>query len=359
MLPPAVNSSRALKFPRHGARGIPPPLSFRRSAAEPRNLSSNGTRRNEAGDLGAQSLNSTDTTLAIPACSPARDDRAEGSVKGNTFPPYARHPERQRKISVSMVSKGKGSQYQWAGRRVPDPDMTSRVIHGMYRDSSPAAQNDRRGGKEARVDTGAAPCRQFKRSPEIPLQWRTRHSTSTVISTVGSGVEKSHSSIACAALRRETSRLCVNSTDTSPVIPACIPARDDRAAGSVKGNTFPPYTRHPERQRRISVSMVSEGKGSQYQWAGRRVPGTGMTGSRVTHGRYRDSSPAAQNDRRAGRSVPGPGMTGSRVIHGMYQDSSPAAQNDRRAGRKISGVLTTQKSGESFFRFTVFSCGFL
>ena len=122
---PAVNSSGDLKSPRNGARGIPPPLSFRRSAAEPRNLSSNGTRRNEAGDLGAQSLNSADTSLAIPACIPARDDRAAGSVKDNTFPPYTRHPERQRKISVSMVSEGKGSQYQWAGRRVPGPGMTN------------------------------------------------------------------------------------------------------------------------------------------------------------------------------------------------------------------------------------------
>ena len=40
-------------------------------------------------------------------------------------------------------------------------------------------------------NTGVLPCRQFKRSPEIPLQWRTRHSTSTVISTVGSGAPKS------------------------------------------------------------------------------------------------------------------------------------------------------------------------
>ena len=264
--------SGTLKFPRNGAHGIPPPLSFRRSAAEPRNLSSNGTRRNEAGDLGAQSLNSTDTTPAIPACSPARDDRAAGSVKDKAFPPYTRHPERQRRISVRMVSEGKSSQYQWAGRRVPGPDMTgSRVIHGMFRDSSPAAQNDRRGGKEARVDTGGVlPCCQLKGSPEIPPQWRTRYSTSTVISTVGSGVEKSHSSIACAALRREISRLCVNSTDTSPAIPACSPARDDRAAGSVKDKAFPPCTRHPERQQKISVSMVSEGKGSQYQWVGRK-----------------------------------------------------------------------------------------
>ncbi len=307
VLPPAVNSKGALKFPCNGARGIPPPLSFRpkRSGVEKSHSSiACAALRREISRL---CVNSADTSLSIPACSPARDDRAEGSVKGNTFPPCTRHPERQRKISVSVVSEGKGSQYQWAGRRVPGPGMTaSRVIHGMYRDSSPAAQNDRRGRKEAHVDTGdVLPCRQFKGSPEIPLQWRTRHSTSTVISTVGSGVEKSHSSIACAALRRETSRLCVNSTDTSPVIPACIPARDDRAAGSVKGNTFPPYTRHPERQRRISVSMVSEGKGSQYQWAGRRVPGTGMTGSRVTHGRYRDSSPVAQNDRRGGKECTG------------------------------------------------------
>ena len=71
----------------------------------------------ETGDLSTQSLNGTDTTPAIPACSPARDDRAAGSVKGNIFPPYTRHPERQRRISVSMVSEGKGSQYQWAGRK--------------------------------------------------------------------------------------------------------------------------------------------------------------------------------------------------------------------------------------------------
>ena len=263
----------------------------------------NSPCRIRTGDLSTQSLNSADTSLAIPACSPARDDRAAGSVKGNPFPPYTRHPERQRKISVSRVSEGKDSQYQWAGRRVPGPGMTgSRVIHGMFRDSSPAAQNDRRGGKEARVDTGdVLPCCQFKRSPEISPQWRTRHSNSTVISTVGSGVEKSHSSIVRAALRREISRLCVNSTDTTPAIPACSPARDDRAAGRVKDKAFPPYTRHPERQRRISVSMVSKGKGSQYQWAGRRVPGPGMTGSRAIHGMSRDSSPAAQNDRRGGK----------------------------------------------------------
>ena len=147
----------------------------------------------ETGDLGAQSLNSADTSLAIPACIPARDDRAAGGARGNTFPPCTRHPERQRKISVSMVSAGKDSQYQWAGRRVPGPGMTcSRVIHGRYRDSSPAAQNDRRVGEEARVDTGGVlPCRQFKGSPEIPPQWRTRYSTSTVISTVGSGAPKS------------------------------------------------------------------------------------------------------------------------------------------------------------------------
>ncbi len=99
-------------------------------------------------------------------------------------------------------------------------------------------------------------------------------------------------------MKQEISRLCVNSDDTTPAIPPCSPARDDRAAGSVKDKDFPPCTRHPERQRRISVSIVSEGKGSQYQWAGRRVPGPGMTGSRVIHGMYRDSSPAAQNDRR-------------------------------------------------------------
>ena len=189
---PAVNSSGALKSPRNGARGILPPLSFRRSAAEPRNLSSNGTCRNEAGDLGAQSLNSADTSPAIPACSPARDDRAAGSVKGNPFPPCTRHPERQRKISVSRVSEGKGSQYQSAGRSVPGLGMTgSRVILDRYRDSSPAAQNDRRDRKEARVDTGGVlPCCQLKRSPEIPPQWRTRHSTSTVISTEA---QQSHS----------------------------------------------------------------------------------------------------------------------------------------------------------------------
>ena len=56
-------------------------------------------------------------------------------------------------------------------------------------------------------NTGAAPCRQFKGSPEIPPQWRTRHSTPTVISTVGSGVEKSHSSIVQEAMRQEISRL--------------------------------------------------------------------------------------------------------------------------------------------------------
>ena len=150
MLPPAVNSSGALKSPRNGARGIPPPLSFRRSAAEPRNLSSNGTRRNEAGDLSTQSLNSADTSLAIPACSPARDDRAAGSVKDNTFPPYTRHPERQRRISVSRVSEGKGSQYQWAGRSVPGPGMTSsRVIHGRYRDSSPGVRMTGGAGRKA------------------------------------------------------------------------------------------------------------------------------------------------------------------------------------------------------------------
>ena len=240
----------------------------------------NSPCRIRTGDLSTQSLNSADTSLAIPACSPARDDRAAGSVKGNTFPPCTRHPERQRRISVSMVSEGKGSQYQWAGRRVPGPGMTSsRGIHGMYRDSSPAAQNDRRGGKEARVDTGGVlPCCHFKRSPEPSRNGARGIPPPLSFRAEGSGVEKSHSSIACAALRREISRLCVNSADTSLAIPACTPARDDRAAGSVKGNTFPPCTRHPERQRRISVSMVSEGKGSQYQWAGRRVPGPDMTG---------------------------------------------------------------------------------
>ena len=173
----------------------------------------------------------------------------------------------------------------------------------MFRDSSPAAQNDRRGGKEARVDTGdVLPCRQFKRNPEIPPHWRTRHSTSTVISTKAqrSG-EISLLNSMCGIETGDLSTQSLNSTDTSLAIPACSPARDDRAAGSVKGNTFPPYTRHPERQRRISVSRVSKGKGSQYQWAGRRVPGPGMTGSRAIHGMSLDSSPAAQNDRRGGR----------------------------------------------------------
>ena len=120
----------------------------------------------ETGDLSTQSLNSADTTPAIPACIPARDDRAAGGARGNTFPPYTRHPERQRRISVSMVSECKGSQYQWAGRRVPGPGMTgSRVIHGMYRDSSPAAQNDRRGGKES---TGPWHDRQQSHSRHVP-----------------------------------------------------------------------------------------------------------------------------------------------------------------------------------------------
>ena len=104
----------------------------------------------ETGDLSTQSLNGTDTTPAIPACSPARDDRAAGSVKGNIFPPYTRHPERQRRISVNTVSEGKGSQYQWAGRRVPGPDMTgSRVIHGRYRDSSPGVRMTGGAGRKA------------------------------------------------------------------------------------------------------------------------------------------------------------------------------------------------------------------
>ena len=128
----------------------------------------------ETGDLSTQSLNSADTSLAIPACTPARDDRAAGSVKHKAFPPYTRHPERQRRISVSMVSEGKGSQYQWAGRSVPGPGMTGGA------------------GRRVRVDTGGVlPCCQLKRSPEIPPQWRTRYSTSTVISTVGSGAPKS------------------------------------------------------------------------------------------------------------------------------------------------------------------------
>jgi hypothetical protein len=151
-------------------------------------------------------------------------------------------------------------------------------------------------------NTGAAPCRQCKRSPEIPPQWRTRYSTSTVISTVGSGAPKSHSSN--GTRRNEAGDLgaqSLNSADTSLAIPACIPARDDRAAGSVKGNTFPPCTRHPERQRKISVSRVSEDKASQYQWTGRRVPGPGMTGSRVIHGMYRDSSPGVRMTGGAGR----------------------------------------------------------
>ena len=120
-----------------------------------------------------------------------------------------------------------------------------------------------------------------------------------------------------AAMKQEISRLCVNSTDTTPAIPACSPARDDRAAGGARGNTFPPCTRHPERQRRISVSMVSEGKGSQYQWAGRRVPG--------------------------------PGMTGSRVIHGMYQDSSPGVRMTDGAGRKAGSVFVPPVRNERVF----------
>ena len=152
--------------PRNGARGILPPLSFRRSAAEPRNLTPQMVHAAMKQEISRLCVNSADTSLAIPACSPARDDRAAGSVKGNTFPPCTCHPERQRKISVSMVSEGKGSQYQWAGRRVPGPDMTgSRVIHGRYRDSSPAAQNDRRGGKER---TGPWHDRQQSHSRQVP-----------------------------------------------------------------------------------------------------------------------------------------------------------------------------------------------
>ena len=213
-------------------------------------------------------------------------------------------------------------------------------------------------------NTGAAPCRQFKGSPEIPPQWRTRRSTSTVISTVGSGAPKFHSSITRAALRREISRLCVNSADTSLAIPACSPARDDRAAGSVKGNTFPPYTRHPERQQKISVNTVSEGKGSQYQSAGRRVPGLGMTNTesftagteilrlrlRMTGGAGRAyvlilavscpaviSSGTLKFPRNGARGIPPPlsfRPKRSRVIIGKYRDSSPAAQNDRRGGKE-------------------------
>ena len=85
----------------------------------------NSPCRIRTGDLSTQSLNSADTSLAIPTCSPTRDDRAAGGARGNTFPPYTRHPERQRRISVNTVSEGKGSQYQWAGRSVPGPGMTN------------------------------------------------------------------------------------------------------------------------------------------------------------------------------------------------------------------------------------------
>lgn len=191
---PCRQFKRSPEIPHNGARGISPPLSFRRSAAEPRNLSSNGTRRNEAGDIGAQSLNSADTSLAIPACTPARDDRATGSVKDKAFPPYTRHTERQRKISVSVVSEGKGSQYQSAGRRVPGPDMTcSRVIIGKYRDSSPGVRMTGGAGRK-HVLILAVSCRQFKGSPKIPPQWRTRYSTSTVISSGGQRRNESYSS---------------------------------------------------------------------------------------------------------------------------------------------------------------------
>jgi hypothetical protein len=221
----------------------------------------------------------------------------------------------------------------------------SRVIHDRYRDSSPAAQNDRRDRKEARVDTGGVlPCCQLKRSPEIPPQWRTRHSTSTVISTVGSGVEKSHSSN--GTRRNEAGDLgaqSLNSADTSPAIPACSPTRDDRAAGGARGNTFPPYTRHPERQRRISVSMVSEGKGSQYQWAGRRVPGPGMTGSRVIHDRYRDSSPAAQNDRRGRKEAR---VDTGDVLPCRQFKRSPEIPPQWRTWHSTSTVISTVGSAE-------------
>ena len=110
----------------------------------------NSPCRIRTGDLSTQSLNSADTSLAIPACIPARDDRAAGSVKDKAFPPYTRHPERQRRISVNTISEGKGSQYQWAGRRVPGPGMTSsRVIHGMYRDSSPGVRMTGGAGRKA------------------------------------------------------------------------------------------------------------------------------------------------------------------------------------------------------------------
>ena len=225
----------------------------------------------ETGDLSTQSLNGTDTTPAIPACSPARDDRAAGSVKHKAFPPYTCHPERQRKISVSMVSKGKGSQYQWAGRK----HMLILAVSCPAVNSRGALKSPRNGAR------GIPPPLSFRRSAAEP---RNLSSNGTRRNEAG-----------------DLGAQSLNSADTSLAIPACTPARDDRAAGSVKHKAFPPYTRHPERQRRISVNTVSEGKGSQYQWAGRRVTGPGMTGSRGIHGMYRDSSPAAQNDRRGGK----------------------------------------------------------
>ena len=263
----------------------------------------NSPCRIRTGDLSTQSLNSADTSLAIPTCSPTRDDRAAGGARGNTFPPYTRHPERQRRISVNTVSEGKGSQYQWAGRSVPGPGMTNtesftagteilrlrlRMTGGAGRKhmlilavSCPAV-NSRGALKSPRNGArGIPPPLSFRRSAAEP---RNLSSNGTRRNEAG-----------------DLGAQSLNSADTSLAIPACTPARDDRAAGSVKHKAFPPYTRHPERQRRISVNTVSEGKGSQYQWAGRRVTGPGMTGSRGIHGMYRDSSPAAQNDRRGGK----------------------------------------------------------
>ena len=232
-----------------------------------------------------------------------------------------------------------------AGRRVPGPGMTgSRVIHGMYRDSSPAAQNDRQGGKEARVDTGdVLSCRQFKGSPEIPPQWRTRYSTSTVISTEAqrSG-EISLLNSMCGIEAGDLSTQSLNSADTSLAIPACSPARDDRAAGSVKDKAFPPYTRHTERQRKISVSVVSEGKGSQYQSAGRSVLGPDMTSSRVIHGRYRDSSPAAQNDRRGRKEAR---VDTGGVLPCCHFERNPEIPPQWRTRHSTSTVISTVGSG--------------
>ena len=81
-----------------------------------------------------------------------------------------------------------------------------------------------------------------------------------------------------AAMKQEISRLRVSIVPIplSPFRLAAPLEMTGRRAAS-KSKAFPPCTRHPERQRRISVNTVSEGKGSQYQWAGRRVPGPGMT----------------------------------------------------------------------------------